>query len=143
MKIFAFVLLAAWVAGAPAHELQQTVTRGSAVVVHLYYADGSPFADQGYELYPGEAKLPFQIGRTDADGSAAFLPGAVSDWRLKTYSEDGHGIDTRFTIAADAAAETACRAADPDRNSRLLLGGALLFGLFGLLQLYLRRSPSR
>lgn len=137
-------LLTAWLAASPmawSHDLQYTVTDGQAVVVRLFYADDSPFSFEGYEIYPEGEKLPVQVGRTDAQGRIAFLPDRAGRWRIKAVSEDGHGLD--FTLSTDAAANVA--ASDKpiyERYGRLVVGVALILGLFGLVNLYLKRRKT-
>ncbi len=131
-----------WLAPAAAHEVLQDITQTPAVVVSLHYADGSPFAYEAYELYPEGSELPAQVGRTDAAGRVVFLADDTAAWRLKAFSADGHGMDSRFTVPTTAPGPTPAGAAGLDRQTRLLVGAALLFGLFGLVQLYLRRRKS-
>lgn len=122
-----------------AHDLQYTVVSGQAVVVKLFYADDTPFGFEAYEIYPEGAKLPVQVGRTDAKGRIAFLPDKAGTWRIKAMSEDGHGLD--FTLDTDATAALA--GIDKpfyERHSRIVVGVALLLGLFGLLNLYVKRK---
>lgn len=134
--------LLAWLAWAPvawAHDLQYTVTGGQAVVVKLFFADNTAFSFETYEIYPEGEKLPVQVGRTDARGHIAFLPDKAGKWRIKVISEDGHGLD--FTLATDAAAALA----DSDkpfyeRYGRIVVGVALILGLFGFINLYLKRK---
>jgi nickel transport protein len=92
-------LTAALLAGSlHAHVLTHTAQPGSAVIVELRYGDGSPFSYESAEVYrPGEA-MPFLAGRTDANGRLAFVPDRPGDWRVRTFSEDGHGGD--FAVAA-------------------------------------------
>lgn len=134
--------LLAWLAAGPmayAHDLHYTVTAGEAVVVRLFYADDTPFAFEGYEIYAEGEKLPVQVGRTDARGRIAFLPERAGRWRIKAVSEDGHGLD--FTLTTDAAAHVA--GSDKplyERYSRIAVGVALILGLFGAMSLFLRRN---
>ena len=138
MKRAAAVLLALAATAVCAHELQHSVQVGPAVVVELRYADGGPFSYEVAELYrPGEA-APFLTGRTDANGRVAFVPDQGGDWRLRVFSEDGHGGDFTFQagpdpvpVAADAPLGT---------PTKLALGLSLLFGVFGAWALLLRRS---
>lgn len=134
-------LLAAWLAASPmawSHDLQYTVTQGQAVVVRLHYADDTPFSFEGYEIYPEGDKLPVQVGRTDTQGRIAFLPDKAGRWRIKAISEDGHGLD--FTLSTDAAASVASSEKPAyERYGRILTGVALILGLFGIINLYLKR----
>jgi len=138
----AAVLLLAWAGLAAGHEVHHVVEPTAAVVVRLSYADGKPFAYEKYELTPEGQEIPVQVGNTDARGRVVFVPGEARNWRLKAYSADGHGTDLRFAAPATQAAAPAAVAAVPDRATQLVTGLALLFGLFGLVQLFLhRRKP--
>jgi nickel transport protein len=121
-----------------AHALSHTAQPGSAVIVELRYGDGSPFSYESAEVYrPGEA-VPFLAGRTDANGRMAFVPDRAGDWRVRAFSEDGHGGD--FTVAAAGDAGTAAPAAGLGTVGGLAVGLSVLFGLFGLWSLFLRKK---
>lgn len=122
-----------------AHDLQHTVTSGQAVVIKLFYVDNTPFAFEGYEIYHDGEKLPYQVGRTDSRGRIAFLPDKAATWRVKTISEDGHGLDLKLTTNNDAALSGSEKPAF-ERYSRIVIGVALILGLFGVLNLYVRRK---
>lgn len=140
------MLLSAWLLsltpGAFAHDLQYTTGSGQAVVVRLFYANDTPFSFERYEIYRDGEKLPYQVGRTDSQGRIAFLPDRAARWRVKAISEDGHGLD--FRLDTDAAASLA--GTDKpfhERYGRIVIGVALILGLFGFLNLFLkRRRPS-
>lgn len=123
---------------AQAHEVHPRIEAADAVVVTLTYANGQPFAYEKYALYPAGQDTPRQVGNTDAAGRIAFVPDGIGQWRLQATSADGHGVNLEFgapTVAAPAASATAL--------PRWLLAGfglSLIFGLFGLLQLFLRRK---
>ena len=123
---------------ATAHDLQYTVSSTNAVVVQLVYIDNHPFAFEGYEVYRQGEKLPWQVGRTDSQGRIAFLPDRAGAWRVKAFSEDGHGLD--FIVKTDAAArvETADKPAY-ERYGRIAVGVGVILGLFGFLSLYIKR----
>lgn len=125
-----------------AHDLQYTVVPGQAVVIRLFYADNSAFAFEGYEIFPDGAQIPFQVGRTDAQGRIAFLPDRAGRWRVKAMSEDGHGLDVQ--VSTDAAVQlVGLEKPFYERHGRLVVGVALILGLFGLLNLYVKRKKSR
>jgi len=126
---------------ARAHDLHYTVTSGQAVVVKLFYADDSPFSYEAYEIYPAGADLPVQVGRTDALGRVAFLPDKAGTWRVKAVSEDGHGLD--FTLETDAAVRlSGIDKPFYERYGRIVVGVALILGLFGFLNLILKRKKT-
>mgnify|MGYP000920888386 FL=1 len=137
-----FVLLLATLCGLPraaAHDLQYSVTAGQAVVVKLFYVDNKPFSFEGYEIYRQGEKLPYQVGRSDGQGRIAFLPDRAGAWRLKAISEDGHGLD--FTLRTDAAARIeAAEKPAYERYGRVVVGVAVILGLFGFLSLYVRNK---
>ena len=147
MNILSSSTFLAWLIGvfllmsrpALAHDLQYTVVGGQAVVIKLFYADNTPFTFEGYEIFRDGEKLPYQVGRTDSQGRIAFLPDRAADWRVKAFSEDGHGLD--FKLSTDAAAALA-GSEKPifERYSRIFIGVAFILGLFGLLSLYLKRK---
>lgn len=122
-----------------AHEVDLESSHQEAAVVRLTYADGQPFAFEAYELYLPERDVPDQVGRTDRQGRVVFLPGTRPEWRLKAYSADGHGVD-RILDLMISPADGACPVganASPPRSLLLLTGASVLFGLFGLVQLFL------
>jgi nickel transport protein len=142
MKALLLALTALWCGTAAAHEVHHTVAATGAVVVSLSYADGSAFAYEKYELTPEGQQVPAQVGNTDAAGRVVFLSGNLPRWRLKAYSADGHGVDLRFEAPQPAASTPAAPAAGPDRATQVVIGLSILFGLFGLLQLFLHRRHS-
>lgn len=124
-----------------AHDLQYGVTGGQAVVIKLHYVDNAPFSFEAYEIYRAGEKLPYQVGRTDSQGRIAFLPDKAATWRIKAISEDGHGLD--FTLTSDAAARI--EGSDKpvyERYGRIVVGIAVILGLFGVLNLYLKRKKT-
>lgn len=124
---------------AAAHDLQYSVTAGQAVVVKLFYVDNKPFSFEGYEIYRQGETLPYQVGRSDGQGRIAFLPDRAGAWRLKAISEDGHGLD--FTLRTGAAAQVeAAEKPAYERYGRVIVGVAVILGLFGVLSLYVRRK---
>lgn len=137
----AALLLWTWAAALQAHEVHPQISSSPATVIQLSYANGQPFAFEAYELYPGQGELPAQVGRTDAQGRVVFLPGEQSDWRLKAFSADGHGVDQRLQLDKPGSPITAS-APETDRLSRILLGLALILAGFGTYQLLLRRRKS-
>lgn len=134
-------LLLCWSAAAQAHEVHHRIESSGAVVVTLNYANGEPFAYEKYTLTPVGQSTPQQVGNTDTQGRIAFVPGTTRQWRLQANSADGHGVKLEFT-APDVAAPAASTSAEP--LPRWLLAGfglSLIFGLFGLLQLFMRKKP--
>lgn len=121
---------------AVAHEVHHVIEAAPAVAVKLTYADGEPFAYEAFEATPEGGERPAQVGRTDAQGRAVFVPGTTKRWRLKAYSADGHGVDLRFDVPAVATTATGTPPAEgPNRASLALFGLGLILSGFGLYQL--------
>lgn len=132
------VLPAALLAGVlHAHSLSHTALTGSAVIVDLRYGDGSPFSYESAEVFRPSESVPFLAGRTDANGRLAFVPDRSGDWRVRAFSEDGHGGE--FTVSAGGEGAAPAGPAPLGTLERVAIGVALLFGLFGIWSLFLRR----
>lgn len=133
-------LLCCWAGWVQAHEVHHRIEATDAVVITLTYANGQPFAYEKYALTPAGQETPQQVGNTDAQGRIAFVPGSVAKWRVQATSADGHGVNQEFAVPATES----CAAPANDSLPRWLLAGfglALIFGLFGLFQLFMRKKP--
>ncbi len=124
-----------------AHDLHHATRQASATVVSLTYPDGSPFAYEEFEICPAGDEIPFQVGRTDAQGRLAFLPPAPGRYEIRAMSQDGHGAVISVEIGPEAALITAERPLF-ERYQRLFVGLGILLGLFGLLKLFYRNRPA-
>ncbi|MBD3236066.1 MAG: hypothetical protein GF330_05140, partial [Candidatus Eisenbacteria bacterium] len=82
---------------ARAHEVHHAVRQGPATVVQLSYAGGSPFSYESYEIRFEDQEIPRQVGRTDSAGRIVFVVDRAGTYRLRAFSEDGHGA----TLALD------------------------------------------
>lgn len=125
---------------AAAHGLEHSVSRGAAVVIEISEEEGTPFAFESYEIYREGEEAPVQVGQTDHRGRIAFLPDRAGRWRVKAFSEDGHGLD--FTLETDER-QALREEGKPlyERYQRIAVGLAVILGIFGLLMLaYRRRS---
>jgi nickel transport protein len=122
---------------AAAHEVEHEITRGEAIVVRLRHEDRAPFSNESYEVFrPGEA-TPYQVGRTDPLGRLSFVPDAPGDWRVRAFSEDGHGAD--LVVPSDASLVPPSTAPTAGRTARIVLGLAIILGLFGAFAVYRSR----
>ena len=125
---------------ARAHELIQTVTRGSAVVVELKSPDTSPFSYEQFEIHRQGEETPFQTGRTDALGRIVFVPDRQATWRVRAFSEDGHGTD--FTIDAGPADAGETREDFSARPMKFVFGIMIILLLFMIVLRLMRRRAS-
>lgn len=135
---FLLPLLAATALPVSAHEVHGRQQLLPVTVITLTYADGKPFAYEQFELTAQGAEAPSQVGRTDALGRVAVLPVSGKPLELVATSKDGHG--TRLTLPANdsSAVPPAPTIAETPRWMLLVSGVSILFGIFGLLQLFLR-----
>ena len=71
-----------------------------------------------------------------------FLPDRAGTWRIKAFSEDGHGADFSFSTGARGSSREGSR---PflERHLRLVVGVSVIFGLFGLMSLLMRKGGKR
>ncbi|MFY9261002.1 MAG: ABC transporter permease [Gallionella sp.] len=142
-KCHSGALLLLMLCGTPAwaHEVKVEISKQGAVVVRLTYADGKPFAFEAYEIYQPSKAVPVQVGRTNAKGQIVFLPGAQTEWRVKAYSADGHGIDKMLKVEAGGGSSS-IGDSDLPRPLALLASLGIVFGVFGVIQLFFRRKAS-
>jgi nickel transport protein len=126
---------------ASAHDLQHQIDEGAAVSVRLFFADGTDFSFEGYELYRAGEETPFQVGRTDVHGRVVFIPDRAGTWRIKAFSEDGHGADFSFTTTTEVGVGAVERSF-LERYLRIVVGVSVIFGVFGLVSLLKQRRRS-
>ena len=143
LPLVAALALCAWLPGqALAHDLQHQTEEGAAVSVRFFFADGSDFSFESYEVYRAGDEVPFQVGRTDLKGRVVFLPDRAGTWRIKAFSEDGHGADLSFSTGAKGVGGDVSQPL-LERHLRLITGVSLIFGAFGLVALLARRGGGR
>jgi nickel transport protein len=153
MRNIILILLLLGYGSAAAHGLRYSVTDGEAVVIELFYAGGTAFSDKTYEIYREGENDPYQTGRTDRSGRIVFIPDRGGTWRIKAFSEDGHGLD--ITIEANVPGESAdAGKAQADTlnghlamkrepvgtGARIIMALALIFGVFGVVSIFMRKK---
>jgi len=140
--VSAIALVTSLAAGsASAHDLDHTITMDEATTITLFYPDGAPFSFETYEVIrPGEDS-PFQVGRTDRLGRIIFVPDTTATWRVRAFSEDGHGVDLRVDPLLPDSIEGS-ESASSSRSTRFVLGLGIILGVFGIIALFRARSKS-
>ena len=134
--LFACVLVGLGSNAVPAHDLQHEVGVGEgAISVRLFFSDGNVFSFEACEVYRQGEEIPFQVGRTDALGRLVFIPDRPGTWQVKVFSEDGHGLDFSLVVGEAGAVEKA-GGSPLEGYSRLIVGVAVIFGVFGLVNLF-------
>ncbi len=124
-----------------AHDLQYTVAESNVVVVKLFYPDNTKFSYENYEIFRPDEEIPFQVGRTDAHGRIVFAPDQAGTWNIKAFSEDGHGMEISVEVDENNVLSDTDKPLG-NRLSRLMVGVAVIFGLFGFLSIFYRRRKS-
>ena len=124
---------------APAHDIDHRVTSNGATTITLFYPDGAPFSFETYEVIRPGDDSPFQVGRTDRLGRIVFAPDTVAAWRVRAFSEDGHGVDLRVEPSPpdSTVGETGV---SRSRFNRFVLGLGIILGVFGIIALLRTRS---
>lgn len=141
IALLALSLMLAISSAAHGHALLYDVVDGETVVVRLSFPSGDQPGFEPYEVYGPGSDTPFQSGRVNSIGEVSFRPDRAGDWRLRVFTEDGHGSVIGLKIDAEGV-----RAADQGRQghahgywSRVLAGAGYLLGIFGLLALWRQR----
>lgn len=126
-----------------AHDVQYVVGVGQAVTVTFSFAGKEAFSFEAYEIYREGEDVPFQVGRTDCHGRLVFLADRPGKWRIKAFSEDGHGADFLLTTDERSGVEGGPVQPTAGRKLRILTGVALIFGFFGAISLFVRRRSTK
>lgn len=121
------------------HGVGLEIEHHGAGIIRLHHTDDTPVANSEYELSVAGAETPYQTGKTDSLGRVVFTPGEVREWRLRVFSQDGHGIDTTFELGPGGVSHTHHEHTSSQITS-LILGLGILFSVFGLLMIYTRRK---
>lgn len=121
------------------HEVNYRIDQNNSYIVEIYYADGTKFSYESYEIYrPGEEEKPFQVGRTDEKGRVCFLPDREGKWKIKAFTEDGHGINV-FIDVKEGLNISVKKIGFFERFSKPVFGVGVLLIIFSLLNIYVRR----
>ncbi len=113
------------------HNLKHSISKEQSVVVSFSFAKKDDFSFQSYEVYAPNAEIPFAVGRTDALSRVSFLPNTKGKWRVKAFSEDGHGKIVDIEVD-----ENMLPSIDANNNNtfqKALIGIMILLGIFGLI----------
>jgi len=140
------ILAGALLAGpASAHGVRHQIQYANATVISLSYDDGQALAHAVFEAAPMGAAQAAVTGLTDAEGRAVIVADVPGRWRLRAFSNDGHGAVVEFDVTASAASavDTIPVSVPVPRWMRAAFGLALLFFAFSSLQCWLRERRRR
>ncbi len=118
------------------HDLQNTIKSQNAVVIYLYFPDGTKFSYESFEIYRPNEKIPFQVGRTDALGRVIFIPDKKGKWFVKAFSEDGHGVNLYVDINNENFSDLREERPIYQRYLKVFIGIGIIFGIFGIISIF-------
>lgn len=127
-------VLVAWPFVASGHTLHYEVAPLEAVSIRVGGEHGVQPAHAAFTVYPPESDVPYQQGRSDADGRILFYPDRPGDWRITITLTDGHGLELTTSVDAGGwVGETRLEGRSHHGHwGRLLAGIGYLFGLAAL-----------
>lgn len=121
-----------------AHALLHEVVDGEAVILRLSFPGADRPSFQPYEVLGPGAEGPFQSGRTNALGELSFRPDRPGSWRVRVFTEDGHGatIDLEVDATGSIASLQGPHGNEHHYWTRVLAALGYLLGAFGLLVMW-------
>jgi len=123
-----------------AHDVHYSISQGNAYIVDIYYADGTKFAFESYEIYrPDNEKTAYQVGRTNEIGRIAFVPDRAGRWRLKAFSDDGHGITVDIDVK-EGLTISEKKVDFFERFARPIFGVGIILIIFAIINIFVRRK---
>jgi len=136
-SLFSLIGLAVSLAAAgrtQAHEVVHEIVQTRATIIILSYDDGEPFSGARYEAGPVNAEKPALTGTTDRTGRVVIFGDAPGRWKLRAFSEDGHGIALEFDRGAGSDAEGAPETVNSQAGIPKWAGFVVLFAVFAALR---------
>ena len=120
-----------------AHDLTHTRSNTQSITVAFSFSSQVDFAYKNYEIFAPDTTIPFAVGRTDALSRVTFVPNQTGEWKLKVFSEDGHGkvvtIDVREDMSTTKQTQT-------PKWLKIYSGMLSIFFIFALLFIYKQRK---
>lgn len=109
------------------------------ISVKIFYTQSDPASYSEYEVYGPEDKEPYQIGRTNRAGFLSFLPDRPGIWKIKVLGESSHGFHgITFEVKVDKAFDLeSFEKPLVAKHTKVIVGVSIIFGLFGIISLYL------
>ena len=124
-----------------AHGTRYEVVEGAAGVL-AYYDNGSPMAFCDVEgLRPGDDSRVFHAGTTDCNGAFGFVPDTTGTWRVVVDDGMGHMVTAEIDIGPEGIRGEGAGEGPGVRG--VIVGVAVIFGLFGLVALLYSRRKER
>lgn len=139
--VLATLLMLAWPAASHGHAMLHELVDADFVLLRFSFPGGEQPWFEPYEVYAPDAEGPFQSGRINARGEISFRPDRAGEWRVRVFTEDGHGTVVRLDIDAAglAVADQGGHGHVHDHWFRVFAALGYLLGAFGLLVLWRAR----
>ncbi len=147
MRRLSLVALLLILAAPPAwaHGSHGTHTIDAAVIVT--FADHHDGAASGwsYTVTAPDGDEPWARGSCDALGRVVFVPDQAGNWTVRVFAADGHGGELVVPVGADFLEGAHDHGHDEppsgsSRNRNMVMIVAILFGVFGLVKLFMSRQ---
>ena len=115
-----------------AHGVVYEIKGDKAVIIKVTYDDGEPMSYAEIEIFsPDNKDIEYQNGRTDKNGSFAFLPDQIGGWKIIVNDGMGHGVVTEVEVKEAMKIETTAKGWP--RLQKLITGISIIWGLAGLI----------
>jgi hypothetical protein len=124
-----------------AHGARCDVIAGAAAI-KAYYDNGSPMAFCDTEIFrPGDDSEAFHMGSTDCHGTFGFVPDTTGTWKVTVDDGMGHMARAEVVVGPDRVSGGGSESVG--RAQGVIVGVAVIFGLFGVLALFYCRRKER
>ena len=111
-----------------------------AIGVQATYDNGDPFVEADVLVFaPENRETPWLSGKTDRQGRFFFVPDADGSWLIRIKDAEGHAASNTLKVANRAIEDDGRGEGRASKGTRVLIGLAIVFGLFGLFSLVRRR----
>lgn len=126
-----------------AHGVFYKVMEG-AISVRITAPNNIAISDAKVSIYAPGGSLAFTKGKTDINGNFAFLPDSKGKWKVLVDVPSDHGSHKKeFTVDINENFKLQDYDKEPfERYFAILSALGILFGIFGLYSIYLRRKDT-
>jgi nickel transport protein len=124
-----------------AHGIFYKVLDG-ALTINITAPNNLAISDAKVVIYAPEGSLPYTKGITDVNGNFSFLPDTQGNWKVVLNIPSDHGNHKKeFSIVVDEKLKMKNYEKQPyERYFAILASLGLIFGIFGLYTMYLRKK---
>lgn len=115
-----------------------------ALAIRITAPNNLAISDAKIMVFAPEGSLPFTTGKTDINGNFAFLPDSKGNWKVLVDVPSDHGSHKKeFFVEVGDNYKLKDYDKEPyERYFAILSALGILFGIFGLYSMYLRRKDT-